>query len=411
MKAVVITRHGDGQVLEVRDVAPPPPPEGNQVSVRVRASALNRADILQRQGRYPAPPGFPPDIPGMEFAGEVAQVGDDVSTWKKGDRVFGITGGGAQAEYLLTPENHLAAIPPSLDWTEAAAVPEVFITAHDALFTQASLQEGETVLIHAAGSGVGTAAIQLATARGAKAFGTARSAGKLDRAKQFGLSNGIAIENDPLVVVDAVRDWTEGRGVDVILDLVGAARGYKNVFYATIGTGIGTGIVLDGKMFHGRTGAAAEGGHVSIDYRGPVCGCGKPGCIEVLASGSAIARRAREKLAAGATSAMISIAGNVGAIRGETVGKALLAGDRFAKDLIMETIEMLALWLANMIDLLDPEVIVIGGGAAMLYQPFYDQLHERTSQLAVNPRAAEVPLLSAHYGADSGIAGGAALCT
>jgi len=159
----------------------------------------------------------------MEFAGEVAQVGDDVSTWKKGDRVFGITGGGAQAEYLLTPENHLAAIPPSLDWTEAAAVPEVFITAHDALFTQASLQEGETVLIHAAGSGVGTAAIQLATARRAKAFGTARSAGKLDRAKQFGLSNGIAIENDPLVVVDAVRDWTEGRGVDVILDLVGAA--------------------------------------------------------------------------------------------------------------------------------------------------------------------------------------------
>ncbi|HKR83130.1 MAG TPA: ROK family protein [Terriglobales bacterium] len=191
----------------------------------------------------------------------------------------------------------------------------------------------------------------------------------------------------------------------------GAARGYKNVFYATIGTGIGTGIVLDGRMFHGRTGAAGEGGHVSIDYRGPVCRCGKPGCIEVLASGNAIARRAREKLAAGRASAMISIAGNVGAIRGETVGKALLAGDRFAKELIMETIEMLALWLANMIDLLDPEVIVIGGGAAMLYQPFYDQLHERTSQLAVNPRAGEVPLLSAHYGADSGIAGGAALCT
>ena len=223
MKAVVITRHGDPEVLEIRDVVPPLPPKGDQVSVRVRASALNRADILQRQGRYPAPPGFPPDIPGMEFAGEVAEVGSAVSRWQKGDRVFGITGGGAQAEYLLTPENHLAAIPPNLDWTEAAAVPEVFITAHDALFTQASLQEGETVLIHAAGSGVGTAAIQLATARCAKAFGTARSAGKLDRAKQFGLSNGIAIENDPLVLVDAVRDWTEGRGVDVILDLVGAA--------------------------------------------------------------------------------------------------------------------------------------------------------------------------------------------
>lgn len=192
----------------------------------------------------------------------------------------------------------------------------------------------------------------------------------------------------------------------------GSARGYKNVFYATIGTGIGTGIVLDGKMFHGRTGAAAEGGHVSIDYQGPVCGCGKPGCIEVLASGNAIARRARERITAGATSAMLSlVGGNVAAIRGETVGKAFLAGDPFAKELIIETIKMLALWLANMIDLLDPEVIVIGGGAAMLYQPFYDELHAWTAQLAVNPRANEVPLLSAHYGADSGIAGGAALCT
>ena len=191
----------------------------------------------------------------------------------------------------------------------------------------------------------------------------------------------------------------------------GAARGYNHVFYATIGTGIGTGIVLDGKMFHGRTGAAAEGGHVSIDYKGPVCGCGKPGCIEALASGNAIARRAREKIHAGSSSAMIAIeGGNIDAIRGETVGKALLAGDPFAKELILETIEMLALWLANMIDLLDPEVIVIGGGAALLYQPFYDQLRERTAQLAVNPRADEVPLLPAHYGADSGIAGGAALC-
>jgi putative PIG3 family NAD(P)H quinone oxidoreductase len=223
MKAIVITSHGDAQVLEVRDVASPSPPEGNQVSVRVRASALNRADILQRRGQYPAPPGFPPDIPGLEFAGEVTEVGDDVSTWKKGDRVFGITGRGAQAEYLLTPANHLAAIPSNLDWTEAAAVPEVFITAHDALFTQASLKPGETVLVHAAGSGVGTAAIQLAKSRGAIAFGTARSANKLDRARQFGLSNGIAIEKDPLVVVDAVREWTDGRGVDVVLDLVGAA--------------------------------------------------------------------------------------------------------------------------------------------------------------------------------------------
>ena len=192
----------------------------------------------------------------------------------------------------------------------------------------------------------------------------------------------------------------------------GAARGYKNVFYATVGTGIGTGIVFDGSIFHGRTGAAGEGGHNSIDYRGPICGCGKPGCIEVLASGNAIARRAREKVAAGASSSMLElVGGNVDAIRGETVGKAFLGGDRFAKELILETVEMLAVWLANMIDLLDPEVIVIGGGAAPLYQPFYDDLRERIPHLTVNPRSGEVPVLPAHYGADAGIAGGAALCT
>ena len=191
----------------------------------------------------------------------------------------------------------------------------------------------------------------------------------------------------------------------------GAARECKNVFYATIGTGIGTGIVFDEKIFHGRTGAAGEGGHNSVDYRGPICACGKPGCIEVLASGNAIARRARERIATGTSSTMLELAGgNVDAIRGETVGKAFLAGDRFAKELILETIEMLAVWFANMIDLLDPEVIVIGGGAATLYQPFYDQLRERIPQLAVNPRASEVPVLPAHYGAESGIAGGAALC-
>lgn len=192
----------------------------------------------------------------------------------------------------------------------------------------------------------------------------------------------------------------------------GAARGYKNVFYATIGTGIGTGIVFGGKIFHGRTGAAGEGGHNSVDYRGPICGCGKPGCIETLASGNAIARRARERVAAGTSSSMLELAGgNVEAIRGETVGKAFLAGDRFAEELILETIEMLAVWLANMIDLLDPEVIVIGGGAATLYQPFYDVLRERIPHLTVNPRSSEVPVFPAHYGADAGIAGGAALCT
>lgn len=191
----------------------------------------------------------------------------------------------------------------------------------------------------------------------------------------------------------------------------GAARGYGNVFYATIGTGIGTGIVFDGKIYHGRTGSAGEGGHVSIDYQGPVCRCGKPGCIEILASGTAIAQRARQELAAGADSVMLELAGgDVAALTGEIVGKAGESGDALATKILTDATEVLALWLSNIVDLFDPDVIVIGGGAAALYQPFFGKLHERISHLTVNPRADEVPILSAHYGADSGIAGGAALC-
>jgi glucokinase len=191
----------------------------------------------------------------------------------------------------------------------------------------------------------------------------------------------------------------------------GAARGAKIVFYATIGTGIGTGIVIDGKIYHGRTGSAGEGGHVSIDYRGPVCRCGKRGCIEILASGTAITNRARDKIRAGRDSQMLELAGGEpDRLTGEIIGKAYDSGDGLATELLGEAIEMLALWLSNMIDLLDPDVIVIGGGAAALYRSLFDHLHERIAQMTVNPRASEVPILPAHYGADSGIAGGAALC-
>jgi putative PIG3 family NAD(P)H quinone oxidoreductase len=184
---------------------------------------LNRADILQRHGRYPAPEGYPQDIPGLEFAGEVEWIGEDARAWRVGDRVFGITGGGAQAEYVTLPESTLARIPENLNWVEAAAIPEVFITAHDALFTQCRLQMGERVLIHAAGSGVGTAASQLITAAGAVAYGTSRTPEKLERAKEFGLSESIAVGNDSSLFADAVKKWTDGHGVNVILDLVGAA--------------------------------------------------------------------------------------------------------------------------------------------------------------------------------------------
>src|SRR5918999_3420885 len=177
MKAVVIARSGGPEVLEVREVERRAPGVG-EVLVRVRATALNRADLMQREGRYPPPPGAPADIPGLEFAGEVAALGPGAREWHDGDPVFGIAGGGSYAEYVVVHERTLAAIPPALDWVTAAAVPEAFITAHDALVTQAAVRASERVLIHAVGSGVGLAASQLARALGALPFGTSRTADK-----------------------------------------------------------------------------------------------------------------------------------------------------------------------------------------------------------------------------------------
>lgn len=222
MRAVVIVSEGGVEGLEVREVERPIA-VGDRVRVRVHAAGLNRADVLQRRGRYPAPPGVPPDIPGLEFAGEVEQVGDEVRRWRQGQRVFGITAGAAQAEYVVVPENCLAEIPPNLDWTEAAAVPEVFITAHDALFTQAGLEMGERVLIHAAGSGVGTAAVQLARAAGATVCGTARSWEKLEKARPLGLAEAVVVDGEARAFAAAVRSWTGERGVHVVLDTIGAS--------------------------------------------------------------------------------------------------------------------------------------------------------------------------------------------
>jgi NADPH2:quinone reductase len=223
MRAVVIVSHGGVEGLEVREVERPAKASADRVLVRVRAAALNRADVLQRRGLYPAPAGAVQNIPGLEFAGEVAEVGSEVRALTAAQRVFGITAGGAQAEYVLVPESHLVEIPSELDWAEAAAVPEAFITAHDALFTQAGLAMGERVLVHAAGSGVGLAAIQLARACGAIAYGTSRTAEKLERARGFGLDEGVAVGDDPAIFAEAVREWTSRAGVEVILDLVGGS--------------------------------------------------------------------------------------------------------------------------------------------------------------------------------------------
>lgn len=222
MKAVVITAPGGVDVLEVREVARPVPSYA-QVLVRVHATALNRADLMQREGRYPPPPDVPQDIPGMEFAGEVVELGPGVSRWKIGQRVFGIVGGGSYAEYLVTHERLLAEVPERLSYLEAAAVPEAFITAHDALVTQASLRASEAVLIHAVASGVGLAAVQLVRALAAIPYGTARGAGKLERARELGLEDGWAATNDLSALAGHVRRWTDGRGMNVVLDLVGGA--------------------------------------------------------------------------------------------------------------------------------------------------------------------------------------------
>ena len=222
MKAVVIPRPGGPEVLELRDVERPTPGSG-EVLVRVRATALNRADLMQREGRYPPPPGAPADIPGLEFAGEVAELGPGAREWREGDRVFGITGGGAYAEYLVVHERTLAPIPTTLGWDEAAAVPEAFITAHDALVTQAGVRASERVLVHAVGSGVGLAAVQLARAFGALPFGTSRTGDKIERARELGLEDGVALGREPAALAEAVARWTNRRGVDVVLDLVGGA--------------------------------------------------------------------------------------------------------------------------------------------------------------------------------------------
>jgi putative PIG3 family NAD(P)H quinone oxidoreductase len=220
MRAAVITRPGGPEVLEIQD-RPTPTPGHEQILVRVRASALNRADLLQRRGGYAAPPGAPADVPGIEFAGEVVALGPGAREWHEGDRVWGLVGGGAHAEYLVTHERAVARVPGALSWEDAGAIPEAFITAHDA-FAQADARAGETALVHAVGSGVGLAAAQLARALGVRCLGTARTAEKLDRAREHGLDAGLAVDGADLEPLAAfVAEHTEGRGADVALDLVG----------------------------------------------------------------------------------------------------------------------------------------------------------------------------------------------
>ena len=192
----------------------------------------------------------------------------------------------------------------------------------------------------------------------------------------------------------------------------GAGIGYRNVFYATLGTGIGSGIVFDRHIYHGRTGSAAEGGHVSIDYNGPRCGCGKRGCIEALCSGPAIAQRARQQLSESkAPSRMRELAGDkLDNLTAEDVAEAFRESDALAREILETTADLLTVWIGNIIDFLEPDVIVFGGGIAQLMSEFFPRMQTELPKWAINARCCEIPLLLAKYGSDAGIAGAAALC-
>jgi putative PIG3 family NAD(P)H quinone oxidoreductase len=228
MKAVYIKEFGGPENLEVREVADPLNLTTAEVLVRVRAAGLNRADLKQRRGLYPPPIGYSPHIPGLEFAGEIEETGDGVRDLRQGDRVFGITAGEAQAELLKIDHRLLTKIPGNLSFTDAAAVPEAFVTAHDAVFTQGRLKSDETLLVHAVGSGVGLAALQLGKANGHRVFGTSRTADKLDRCREFGLDEAIAVTDDPSFSEELLSK-TKGLGIDVVLDLVGGAYFHQNL--------------------------------------------------------------------------------------------------------------------------------------------------------------------------------------
>ncbi len=218
MRAIVISKPGGPEVLQYKEV-PDVSPQRGEVRVRVRATAVNRADLIQREGKYPAPVGVPADIPGLEYAGDVDALGDGVTDLKVGDRVFGLVGGGAYAENIVVHSRVASMMPANLSYEEAAAFPEAFITAYDAMVSQCRLSAGESILITAAASGVGTAAIQIAHAIGARPIGTIRTESKAAKLKELGLDD--VIVNTDTTFAEAVLKATNGMGVNVVLELVG----------------------------------------------------------------------------------------------------------------------------------------------------------------------------------------------
>ena len=225
MRAVVITKHGDPSVLNVVEVDKPTP-KRDEILVKVRATSLNRADLMQRMGFYPDPFPGAHEIPGLEFAGTVEAFGGSAKKWNLGDQVMGIVSGGAYAEYLVLPEMQAISVPNNIAVSNAAAIPEVFMTAWDALVCQANLQAGQWALVHAGASGVGTAAIQICKAIGAYVVVTC-SAGKRDACLALGAD--LAIDYKTQDFVEVVMQATHGKGVSAVLDVIGGDYLNRNV--------------------------------------------------------------------------------------------------------------------------------------------------------------------------------------
>lgn len=206
--------HAPPDLIELA-IRPDPVAGDGQVVVAVRAAGLNRADLLQRAGKYPAPPGWPADIPGLEYAGEVRAIGSGVTRWRVGDRVMGLVGGGAHAELTVVNERETMAIPDGMSFTDAAAIPEAFLTAWDAIAIRGRAADGDRVLVHAIGSGVGTAAAQLGRELDLAIIGTSRTADKLERCRALGMMHGV-------LTTDADWPMRVGDAVQVIVDTLGA---------------------------------------------------------------------------------------------------------------------------------------------------------------------------------------------
>ncbi len=302
MKAVLFTGKGGPEVIQWADTPDPAPARG-EVLVRVRAAALNRADLLQRRGLYPPPPGTREDVPGLELAGEVVKAGEGVTAWRPGDRVMAIASGEAQAELAVVHERMLLRIPDGMSFEDAGAIPEAGITSHDALFTLGGLRPGWPVLVHAVGSGVSTAAVQIAKAAGATVIGTSRTPEKLERARALGMDHGILVAKDEPRFAEEVRKLTGKRGCPVVLDFVGAPYAAENV--AALATG--GRIVVVGTM--GGPRATLDLGAL-MRARGAIVGTVlRPRPIEEkIAATQAFARDVLPLLAAGAVKPVVDAA-------------------------------------------------------------------------------------------------------